>query len=271
MRSWSCLAASTAAFALFIACGTSDDSIPPPDDGGTAFGDGSSGGEGSTTDPTKEGGNSSGGDSGGPTGPFCASLTPAPDLCEDWDDGTVPDQSTPQVSAGGSCAIDGKYFSSSPSSYKCFSPGKAGSFSNALLGIATNAPATAKKRTIGFAFRPDSTLPTTGDLVIARTFVSDNRSITIELSSEVGAVMREQSQIIDNHVALSAKPVAGAWTRYTLAIDLDAKRATLTANGAEVASLSLKGIDAGDTSLNLGLQSSAAFTAYYDDVTIDWQ
>lgn len=268
---WAAFAVALTCLGAAVACGSSDDSIPDAEDGGPGFGDGATGPDGQTNpDPTKDG-SSPGTDGSQPTGPFCASQNPATQICEDWDDGTPPAQSTPQVDDGGSCEIDDAAFQSSPSSYKCFSPGKANGFKNALLGIATDAPNSAKKRTIGFAFQPDGALPTTGDLVIARTFVSNNRSITIELSSESGAVVREQSGGIDNHTPISAKPAVGAFTRYELAIDLDAKTAKLTANGTQVASLTLQGNDAGQTALNLGLQSSGAFTAHYDDVTIDWQ
>ncbi len=272
MRSrFAAFVAALACIGVAVACGSSDDSIPDPEDGGV-LGDGSTTNpDGSTNpNPTKDG-SSPGTDGSEPTGPFCASQNPATQICEDWDDGTPPAQSTPQLDNGASCEIDNAAFKSSPSSYKCSSPGKNGGFANALLGIPTDAPKTSTKRTIGFAFQPDGALPTTGDLVIARTFVSNNRSITIELSSESGAVIREQSGGIDNHAPISAKPAVGTFTRYLLSLDLDAKTATLTANGTQVASLALKGNDAGDLALNLGLQSSAAFSAHYDDVTIDWQ
>jgi hypothetical protein len=252
-------------FALVLACGSSDSG----GDGSTAGTDG--GADGSTTS-TPDGGKTPTPDGSTPApdasvgGPFCPTLNPAPKLCEDFEDGTLPNGSQPQTSGGGACAIDA-------ASLKCDLPTGTTSVQNALVGIPVSFDAAAKKLVASFAFQPAAAAPANGTLVIARLFVGHAHSVSIEPTSENGPVIREQENMPNGLDVpsgnLSAMPAAGAWTRYELTVDIAGKTATLKANGAQVATLALTGTQYDLFALNLGLQSDSPFSARYDDVVVD--
>jgi hypothetical protein len=206
-----------------------------------------------------------------PAGPFCASLVPAPKICEDFDDGQPPLGSDTQIDPGASCAIDTSISLSPSSSYRCSVPPGTTTVTNALLRTLLAFDASATRFVASFAFRPDAAAPTTGNLVIARAFIGSAHAIAIELASPNGPVLREQENPpggLEKTATISALPAAGAWTRYELLVDLTAKTATLKVGGAVSATLTLSGAQYNLFALNIGIQADAPFTGRFDDITL---
>jgi hypothetical protein len=264
--------------AVAVACGSSSGSGGSsgggPDDGSPGEG-GSSGGD----DGSSGGGDGSSSGSDGPAGPFCASLTPKPKLCADFDDGKTPAIATTQTGAAAAQGIDATFSKSPPNSYKIDVPALPPQISYALLEMALDTPTPPTKFIVSFDFRPDAAPAASGTLVVARVFLSQTHSVSIEPTSENGPVIREQEggppPTLDRPSAKFARlPGAGAWTRYELTIDLAGgigKTATLKADGLVVATLALTGTTNSDYfALNLGLQADAAFTARYDNLVVDY-
>jgi hypothetical protein len=255
---------------VLLACGSETPSTGT-DPGADASTDGGGGGRTDGSLPPVDG--AVPGDAA--SGPFCASLVPAPKLCEDFDDGTPPAKSDTDIGPGASCAIDQGAAASSPSSYLCTIPAGVSFVTNALLRTPLPFDASAKTFVVSFAFRPDAAAPASGTLVIARAFLGQTHAVSIELTSENGPVLREQAggppPTLDVPSAnLTAMPAAGQWTRYELTLDLVGKTATLKADGAQVASMNLTGAGYDLFALNLGLQSDSPFAARFDNVVMDW-
>jgi hypothetical protein len=267
------------ALAVAIACGSSSDSNGSSggagDDassGGTSGGpgdDGSSGGPGD--------GSSGGGDATQP--PFsCAKLTPAPKLCEDFDDNRPPAASVTDTGAGASQGIVDTVSVSPPRSYETKVPAIPSQIAYALLETPFTTATPPTKFTVSFDFRPEAAVPATGTLVIARVFLSQTHAVSIELTSEDGPVIREQEggppPTLNRASSKIAVPAASAWTHYKLTIDLAGGKgtnATLEANGAALGTFALTGTTNSDFfALNLGLQADAAFTAHYDNLVVDY-
>lgn len=265
---------------IAIACGSSSDSNSssggPGDDASSGGTDtGSSGSSGNPND-----GSSSGTD-GQPQPTFsCAKLTPAPKLCEDFDDNTPPTASITDTGAGSSQGIVDTVSLSPPRSYETKVPGVPSQITYALLETPLDSATPPTKFTVSFDFRPDAAAPANGTLVIARVFLSQTHAVSIEITSEDGPVLREQEggppPTLDHASSkMTALPAANAWTHYVLTIDLAGGKATnakLEANGAAVVgSFALTGqTNSAQLALNLGLQADAAFTAHYDNLVVDY-
>lgn len=269
MRSSVVVALSLSAAALAILACSSDD--------GAAEGapDGGFGGQGDAMTDAPSSGADGSTSSGGPdaAGPFCATLTPKPSLCEDFDDGTPPTDGDTQIDPGGSVAVDGALARSAPNGLKVVSAPASGAFTNALLRVPVDGPATPTRFKVGFSYRAEVAPPTQGVFVLVRAFLSAEHQITIELASADGAVVRE---IDVGGVYASTKlgklPAAKTWIRYELDFDLGAtKKLTLAAEGAAPVEVALEGTGYDLFAANFGLTTdlAASYTAYYDDVVLD--
>lgn len=238
-------------------------------DGGSSLDGGSNGQDGAS--PGDGGGGKDGATpSDAKAGPFCASLVPAPTLCEDFDDGTPPKDSDTVVDPGASLGFDDTIAHSTPKSYRASVTANGAGVVNALLRTPLDFVSTAKTFVVAFELMPSAAPPAQGTLVVGRAFLSQTRSVAIELTSENGPVLREQEGALDKpSAAMTALPKANVWSRLELTIDLATKRASLRTNGAEVASLALTGTTLDFFAVNLGLQSDKTFTAWYDDVVFD--
>jgi hypothetical protein len=265
--------------AISVACGSSSDSNGSSGGPGD---DASSGGleGGSSGNPND--GSSSGSDSPPPPPPpfTCATLSPQPKLCEDFDDNTIPQTATTQTGAGATQGIVDTVSKSPPRSYEVVVPLIPAQISYSLLEMTFDTPTPPSKFTVSFDFNPKAVPAATGTLVVARVFLSQTHSVSIELTSEDGPVIREQEggppPTLDRASSkIASLPAANAWTRYKLTIDLASGKGTnakLEANGAAVVpSFALTGTTNSDFfALNLGLQADAAFTAHYDNLVVDY-
>jgi hypothetical protein len=261
--------------ALAVACSSSNGDPPPEEpatpplgtpDTGTSGSSGSSG----VTDASSSGTDSNASSSGGP---FCSTQTPKPAICEDFDDDKEPwAQNAAKPTIGdtdgpGTIAIEkGGTSKSTPNALKVVG----NDAQETVFRLPSNDVNNPTKFTIGFAYRPETAIPTQGSFAIQRTFLANNHALTIEFSSQEGAVLREAGQNGEKTGKISKIPTVKTWTRYELVVDISGKKATLTADGTKVAELALQfnGFDL--FAANFGVATeSAAHTSYYDDITVD--
>ncbi len=247
------------------ACGSGD---PGAGSVGTADGGGASSSSSSSSSASSA--SSSSGDAA-PEAPFCASLGVTVTFCEDFDDGMLPTIGDVQVDPGGAVALADGVSRSRPTSARITSAPAQGGFTNALLRVPADGPASPARFTTGFAYRAEAATPA-GTFVVLRVFLSATHQLTLELASADGPVLREiDAGGVDETTPLPASmmPLAGAWTRFELDVDLTAKALVLKAGAASV-NATLGGTTTGLYAASFGLTTDAAASVvtHYDDLAI---
>jgi hypothetical protein len=266
-----------ASFGLAVACSSDPEDSPPaepttPPLGGTDAGSSGSSGSSGGTDGSS-GGTDSNTSSGGP---FCASLSPKPGVCEDFDDNTPPwaaNEAAPTVgdvdkATGGSVTIEkGGISKSGPNALKVTGT----DLKETVFRLPSNdVTGTAKTLAVGFSYRSEAAPPTQGTMSILRVFLANNHQIVLELTSQDGAGVREDGDNVYESVKLNKLPTAKAWIRYELLIDIAGKKLVLNADGAKVAEKTLKAPGYDLFAANFGVATDGPdYTAYFDDIVVD--
>lgn len=208
----------------------------------------------------------------GPKG-YCASLTPAPTFCEDFDQGTMfpPKRWDSAIDNGadGQIVATGK---SMPNAYRSTVP-QVNGYANSLLR--TSVAATGTKLSVAFDYNSAVTIggPFPNAKIIARVFLSNDHSFTIELPDGVSgpALVEHVTGSLPTTTPFVPAPPEGTWTRIALDFDTQTRKVNLTIGGkAALTNASFTSSASGAFGLNLGLSADTlAYVAEYDNVVID--
>jgi len=224
----------------------------------------------------------------GDGGRWCASLSPTPMFCDDFDDqGPFTRWTDLYVRSGGTVGRDGTAFRSAPNALLALSPASVDP-SSSLVYLSTTA--TKSKVRIAYDMRIDARDPKTGYAeinyinfdtpglafaVYLRVF--DSASSVTRITSEV---YLPDGGIPAHDVALAGMPRFDVWTRVGVEVDVASTPRTLT--------VTIDGIVAALQTLEPGLYAPGpvsarvgiGYTGYpttgdwrirYDNVTIDWE
>lgn len=273
-------AAAIMGLAGLIGCGSSDDGADPgPEDGGDggvtldATGPETSGNDGGADAPSDA---PSDGDAEAGV-PFCATQSPQPKFCADFDDANpgaawttktdVPNNST--------VGIDMTVAKSAPASLRGESrellatePGNAALRKTFLVG--------STHVRLAFSARWNTTALTSGMIAIANVDVAANRFFTLYLrNADPGmAVLEELDGATTVLTPLASVPAPNTWTRVTLDLDLANGKATVSFDGAKVAEAATGTAAATEVTVRVGnvyvTGPLPKFVGNYDDVTVDY-
>jgi len=253
--------------------------------------DGFSGSQGvpdaSPADAAGEGGGD-GGTEGGDSGRWCASLSPAPLFCDDFDDqGPFTRWTDQYVRSGGTVARDGTAFRSAPNALLTLSPSSIDP-SSAFVYLST--ADTKSKVHVAYDMRIDSRDPTTGYAevnelrfdtpglafaIYLRVFNDPNTSTTV-----VSEAYLPDGGVPSHEVALAGNPRFDGWRRVGVDIDLASTphtvAVTLDGKAAGTVTLEPSLYAPGPVRMQLGIAytghpTTSTWAIRYDDVTIDWQ
>lgn len=213
---------------------------------------------------------------GGASG-FCATRTPRPAFCDDFDRGAlgatwdVLERGAPQQAS-----LDTVTFLSPPAAFAVTPPRLAAGELGATL-LRRTVKGTARRFVFGFAVRADAP-PTDGTLAIATLDLALDHLLTLYLRDDdpvspgpslaeaapgAGAIVRTR---------LASAPPAGVWTRVELDVDAAAGHAVVRIAGAVVLSAPVSRASAVDPTIRVGALVTGPADAYglrFDDVTLD--
>jgi hypothetical protein len=224
---------------------------------------------------------------------FCASLSPAPTLCVDFDEGGAFDALFPQLQqpSPGHVGADGAYFSSPPDSfYSKIDPGA--SLAEAYMSHHFTGMGSGTASTIEYAFDllfeqyvPNSWATIAGISVGAGQAVQHDLVIAV---SSTAAEMEQSFVGVDGGLSfldtpLSVAPSPNVWTRIDITLSLTQRTMTVTVGG--VAALTNAPLDPtwtvftggtgglGGITINLGVSyvasTASAWAVRYDNVVAD--
>jgi hypothetical protein len=280
---WAPLAAATLVSALLSAaaamgCGSSDDGVGSPPDAAAE------------AEPSPEADVPDAADAGrdapldarpdvAPSA-YCASLSPQPRFCDDFDDFDLAngwDQAT--VLPQSEMDLDDGTFTSAPLSYvvatrSVDAGGAAGNVSlrKTVLGAVSHVK-------LAFSARFSTTTVTKGLLAIATLDVSSNHYFTLYLrdgdADSPAAILEELAGSTQTRHLLTKLPVAGAWTRIEIDVDLAGAKANVTFGGQKaLTDAPIDGTIGTEATIRLGAvyiyPPSDPFVANFDDVVLDF-
>lgn len=267
------------AVAALIACGSSDDGeVPGPEDAGDggvtldAMGPDTAAPDSGTDAPTDA---PRDGDAAGP--PFCATQSPAPKFCADFDDPNpgaawttkteVPNNSTvgidTTIAKSGTASLRGE-----SRALLATEPGNAALRKTFLVG--------ATHVRLAFSGRWSTTTFGDGMVAIANVDVAANRFFTLYLrNADPGtAVLEEIVGATTTLTPLAAVPAVDTWTRVELDLDLANGKATVRFDGAKVAEAATGTAAATEVTVRIGnvyvTGPLPKLVGNYDDVTLDY-
>ncbi len=244
------------------------DAPPPPagDDGG----------------PPSEGGGADAADANVDAGSrFCASLSPAPRFCDDFDDVDPMtkkwDQQTylPGISA---LSIDETQFTSAPASLlvttmaRPAGEGSVGSLRKTVNGT----PLRAK---LVFSMRASATTWTQGAYSVANIDASNDHFYTLyfrddDFANGQKASLKETVGSTDTYHPLSKVPPPNVWTRITVELDAEAGKATVLYGAETVLDATIASFTMSDPTFRVGspymIGPTDAWNVNDDDVVFDF-
>ncbi|MCW5833734.1 MAG: hypothetical protein KIS78_15125 [Labilithrix sp.] len=210
---------------------------------------------------------------------FCATRTPAPRFCDDFDDGDLRDDWSVLTVLNGEADLDPTTSTSAPASF-VVGTAPIGGTQSAHVHLRTTAGGAPTGHVVfSFDVLLEAVTFTQGVVAIATLDVAANHSFTLYLrdgdADAPAATLEENSPGSATRHVLSALPAAGAWTRATIDVDLPAATATVLW-GTETA-LDAAPILAGaakDPTIRVGAVyvygPAASFGAHFDNVTLDF-
>lgn len=206
-------------------------------------------------------------------GAFCATLSPKPTFCDDFDGLDVPQVWDQRLAvAGSSVARDGAEVTSG--SLALLATSKTTSTGEPVTALVrktiAGTPSTVR---FAFAMRPEAVQPTLGVLWYATLDLSTAHLFTFYLRDPSGgpALVEQAAGGIEVRTPLPLPP-KDAWTRVAIDADLVAKTLTVRYDGAAV--IDAVPIVAGvqDPTIRLGVLGNgpaAAYAVRFDDVVLD--
>jgi hypothetical protein len=214
---------------------------------------------------------------------FCASLSPAPKLCDDFDepDGGFAKWSLQYEFGGGTLAIDSAESRSAPSSLLVSTPATA---NNAGARLAITPPGTAQHVSFGFDLKVDTRDPQSGYAEIGYIVVTagfqDNFYLRIYTDPTNNAFTAESypdGASVPHNLTLSTSISFDTWRRVVVDVDLATAHAvTVTVDGVMAAQQALEPTlyMPGKLEVRPGIGyaagPSSGWALRYDNVTVDW-
>ena len=268
------------AVAALIACGSGEDGGEAPEladagDGGVTLD--AMGPEPAAPDSGTDAPTDAPQDVDGAGPPFCATQSPAPKFCADFDDpnpGAAWTTKT-EVPNNSTVGIDTTVSKSGPASLR--------GESRALLATEPGNAALRKTFLVGsthvrlaFSGRWSATTFGDGMVAIANVDVAANRFFTLYLrNADPGtAVLEEIDGATTTLTPLAAVPAVSTWTRVELDLDLANGKATVRLDGAKVAEAATGTAAATEVSVRIGnvyvTGPLPKLVGNYDDVTLDY-
>lgn len=163
---------------------------------------------------------------------FCASLSPAPELCTDFDDAVFPGPWTPTVNGAATATLVTSTFHSSPRAVQLASPGTTNG--NAFLSR-TFATVAQSEVVLGFSIRAGQQRPGENELVVIFLGSAGGNpyQLQLELLDNGALVFEEEAPIADGGVAekndaLGVKLTVGQWTRVTITLAMGVSSSNVT-------------------------------------------
>lgn len=215
---------------------------------------------------------------------YCASLSPTPGFCADFDTGAFDSQFSFEHAVGtGSLSADATTSVSSPNSFVAKLGKSSTSADFAFMTRVFSGPATQFK--YAFELRLDGWPggPVSG--VLAAIVIDDGAADSHTLSLYVTgtyAALEESFATTDGGMAyldhkLNWTPTLGVWTHIAFSVDLNAKTCSVAVNGkADLTGIALDpSWKVGPPAIDLGwsyvASQSAAWIAHYDNVVATWK
>ncbi len=170
---------------------------------------------------------------------FCGTLPSQPRFCDDFDDGDLEDDwtvvnATPPTDTNVDLALDAR---SAPFSFFGeVDPQPEGALANAA--VRKTVPGAFTRGTLSFAVKLPSLDVGLGDVSIATLDVAGDHFFTLHLRDNdlatPGPSLEESHPSGTKHIALTALPAAGAWTRIVVDLDLAGGKASVDIGGSRV-------------------------------------
>lgn len=210
---------------------------------------------------------------------YCATLTPAPRFCDDFDDGVLADDWTALTAVNGEADLDPTTSTSAPASF-VLGTAPIGTDESAHVHLRTTAAGTPNGHVVlSFDVLLEAVTFTQGVVAIATLDVAANHFFTLYLrdgdADAPAATLEETAPGRTTRHVLSTLPTPGTWTRATLDVDLAAATATVRWNtvvaldGAPIVDVPAK-----DPTIRIGAVyvygPAASFGAHFDNVTLDF-
>jgi hypothetical protein len=225
------------------------------------------------------------GGGGGDGGRWCASLSPAPMFCDDFDDqGPFKLWTDQYVRANATVSRDGTAFRSAPNAFFANAPASVDP-SSAIVYLSTTA--TKSKLRVAYDMRIDARDPPTGYAEINyihfgsqfASYLRIHADATQDTSLAIEAYLPDGG-IPSHDIAIAGKPRFDGWRRVGIVLDVASTPRTLTITmdgtfaGSQVLEPDL--YQPGPVKVDLGIgftdhPSSSNWSIRYDNVTIDWE
>jgi hypothetical protein len=222
-------------------------------------------------------------EAGPPT--WCATRSPAPAFCDDFDRGALGAAWDALVqTAGSAVALDPSTFTSAPQSLAVRSKAVGGGeFGNVLLRKTVSS--TAPRAKLAFDFQGDPAPTSGGPVAIATLDMSLNHLFTLYLRDEgaldagasAGPALVELAPVVGQTRYPFTLPAltAGQFVRVEIDVDLGTQRADVRFGGATVLSqIAIAGGATSQPTIRVGVLSTGpqpAYAARFDDVTLELQ
>jgi hypothetical protein len=213
---------------------------------------------------------------------FCAALPTKPKFCEDFDEGLFSAQFSNVQQNNGTCAASSAASRSAPSSFLAQVPASdAGAGSAFMSRLFVGG---ASRVDYAFDFRAEA-WPTAGKSVVVAGIIIDEglpsqHTLSFYVTDSYAAVeeiflQNNMNKYVDH--ALITHPLLNQWTRVAIALDLQARTAAVTLDGATA--LGSTALDAswgtGVPSIDLGISyvatTAMGSTMRYDNVVCDFK
>jgi hypothetical protein len=244
-----------------------------PEDGGA---------DGALVDDSGAGGEAGDAADGGPRpdgGPsFCASLSPKPAFCDDFDDGDLTndwDQAT-VVAPTSEIALDTSTFVSGSASFDAVVHAVGGG-EGGYASLRSTVKGTPSHVALSFQARPSTSTIAEGAIAIGDLDVSDAHVFTLYLRDDDPAGAKASVKEIDGSTVtyhpIARLPAANAWTKITLDVDVANGRLSLLYDTEKVLdAVDVSKTPALDPTFRVGavyvLGPEAPFELHVDDVVV---
>jgi hypothetical protein len=213
-----------------------------------------------------------------PSAGFCASRSPAPKFCDDFDDDDLEDDWAVLTAQGGEAVLDPSVAVSPPASLAVGTAGL-GAMQNANVHLrATANGAPTGHVVLAFEMMLATTAYTQGAIAVATLDVSSSHFFTLYLrdgdTDAPAATLEEITQSGTTRHVLSKLPGAGVWTHVTIDVDIGGAKASVSWGNEKVLDATTTPGPAQDPTIRIGAVyvngPAAPFEARFDDVTLDF-
>lgn len=256
------------------------DQSPAPISDGTDAGGGRQAADAAPTSPAGAAGDA--GDAAAvEAGRFCDIVSPKPKLCEDFEEGTVPQGWTPFVDPGTTLAVDDKDARSGKYALLATTAGGVATSQHAYLQLTV--PASVAKIRVGQDVRVELRGDYLETAYVRQGAASPPPSFYLRLSAKPPVYTAEaylsDGGVPQHNLDLDGGPTFDAWTRLDVELDMSVtpRKVTVRVDGAVAAADQLEDTlyTPGNALVQIGIvyvdENSGPWRMRYDNVTVDWE